>query len=156
MFFLGDEVQEKDAVDVKESPLSGSNSKKAIATPAVRRLASEHGINITEIQGTGKEGRVLKEDILAFLNLKSASEQQRSQNLAIEKMRATPTQAPAIQPAAPVQRRPPAPVIASTEDRTEPVKGITKAMVKSMSEALKIPHFGYKDEIDMSKLVELR
>ena len=31
-----------------------------------------------------------------------------------------------------------------------------KAMTKSMSEALKIPHFGYTDEIDMSKLVELR
>ena len=29
-------------------------------------------------------------------------------------------------------------------------------MVKSMSEALKIPHFGYKDEFDMSELVELR
>ena len=29
-------------------------------------------------------------------------------------------------------------------------------MVKAMNEALKIPHFGYKDEIDMTKLVELR
>ena len=30
-------------------------------------MCSEHGINITEIQGSGKEGRVLKEDILLFL-----------------------------------------------------------------------------------------
>lgn len=29
-------------------------------------------------------------------------------------------------------------------------------MAKSMAEALKIPHFGYNDEIDMSKLVQLR
>jgi hypothetical protein len=33
----------------------------------VRRMCSEHGIIITEIQGSGKEGRVLKEDILLFL-----------------------------------------------------------------------------------------
>jgi pyruvate/2-oxoglutarate dehydrogenase complex dihydrolipoamide acyltransferase (E2) component len=31
-------------------------------------MCSEYGINITEIQGSGKEGRVLKEDILLFLN----------------------------------------------------------------------------------------
>ena len=30
-------------------------------------MCSEHGIIITEIQGSGKEGRVLKEDILLFL-----------------------------------------------------------------------------------------
>lgn len=34
--------------------------------------------------------------------------------------------------------------------------GIKKAMAKSMTEALKIPHFGYNDEIDMSELVKLR
>ena len=45
---------------------------------------------------------------------------------------------------------------AVTQDRTEPIKGMTKAMVKTMNEALKIPHFGYNDEIDMTNLVELR
>ena len=40
--------------------------------------------------------------------------------------------------------------------RTEPASLMVKAMTKSMVEALKIPHFGYKDEIDMSQLVTLR
>ena len=44
----------------------------------------------------------------------------------------------------------------SAQDRDEQVKGITKAMVRSMTESLKIPHFGYKDEIDMSALVQMR
>lgn len=35
-------------------------------------------------------------------------------------------------------------------------EGFQKAMVKTMSAALKIPHFGYKDEVDLSQLVRLR
>ena len=68
---------------------------------------------------------------------------------------APPTESPApAMPAAPLLVRP-APVF-NGQDKTEPKSFLIKAMAKSMSEALKIPHFGYKDEIDMSKLVELR
>jgi len=149
------EVQEKDAVDVHESAVSNNKSKKALATPAVRRLASEYGINITEIQGSGKEGRVLKEDILIFLNNQS-SEKVTVKESAIPTPSVPAPEKPK-QPAVTEQpiRRPVA-IQTVTQDRTEPVKGITKAMIKSMSEALKIPHFGYKDEIDMTNLVELK
>jgi pyruvate dehydrogenase E2 component (dihydrolipoamide acetyltransferase) len=37
------------------------------AMPAVRRLAAEHDINISVIGGTGRDGRVTKKDVLAFL-----------------------------------------------------------------------------------------
>lgn len=35
----------------------------SLATPAVRHLVKEHKVNITDIQGTGRDGRVLKEDV---------------------------------------------------------------------------------------------
>lgn len=44
----------------------------------------------------------------------------------------------------------------SGKDVTEPLKGFHKAMVKTMTAALKIPHFGYCDEVDLSRLVSLR
>lgn len=150
------EVQENEAVNVNES--QNLKSKKALATPAVRRLATEHGINITEVQGTGKDGRVLKEDILAFINMQSSEERSISQKPMPTAVKPPPPVKPATLKKAPQTMEPiKRPVIVSSDqDRTEPVKGITKAMVKSMSEALKIPHFGYKDEIDMTALVELR
>ena len=42
------------------SPRAG----KVLATPAVRRVAREWGVNLSDIQGSGESGRVLKEDIL--------------------------------------------------------------------------------------------
>lgn len=42
------------------------------------------------------------------------------------------------------------------KDYTEPIKGIRKAMVKTMTAAQKIPPFGYYDEIDVTALVKFR
>jgi pyruvate/2-oxoglutarate dehydrogenase complex dihydrolipoamide acyltransferase (E2) component len=38
-----------------------------LATPAVRNIAKKHSIDINKISGTGKDKRVMKEDILAFI-----------------------------------------------------------------------------------------
>lgn len=47
--------------------LEESNSR-ALATPAVRSIARRNGVDISRVPGSGKDGRVMKEDILAFLN----------------------------------------------------------------------------------------
>jgi len=40
-----------------------TNGKHVLATPAVRRLARELGVDLREVQGTGRDGRVLAEDL---------------------------------------------------------------------------------------------
>nr|3RNM_E Chain E, Lipoamide acyltransferase component of branched-chain alpha-keto acid dehydrogenase complex, mitochondrial [Homo sapiens]3RNM_F Chain F, Lipoamide acyltransferase component of branched-chain alpha-keto acid dehydrogenase complex, mitochondrial [Homo sapiens] len=41
--------------------------RKTLATPAVRNLAMENNIKLSEVVGSGKDGRILKEDILNYL-----------------------------------------------------------------------------------------
>ena len=52
-------------VPKKETPKSERvpNGKKGLSTPATRRLARELDIDISEISGSGKEGRVVLEDL---------------------------------------------------------------------------------------------
>ena len=109
----------------------------------------ENNVNLADVAGTGKDGRVLKEDILAHV----ASGGQSPPAAASPRVSAPPPVAAPPKPAPPpppVAR--PAPVFLG-KDKTEPAGPMVKAMTKTMSEALKIPHFGYKDEIDMSQLV---
>eukprot|EP01138_Halocafeteria_seosinensis_P005876 gb/GECG01006007.1/.p1 GENE.gb/GECG01006007.1/~~gb/GECG01006007.1/.p1 ORF type:complete len:538 (+),score=57.16 gb/GECG01006007.1/:1-1614(+) len=110
-------------------------SGKVLATPAVRRIARENNVNLSKVHGTGKDGRVLKGDVIAYLE--------------------------GAQPAVPKEE--PRPEASSVgvpsgipEDVTQPIHGIQRAMVKSMNQAWQVPHFGYDDEVRMDELMELR
>ena len=55
---------------------TASPGNKALATPAVRHIAKQKGIDINNVNGTGKGGRVTKEDLVLFMeggSQKSAS-----------------------------------------------------------------------------------
>lgn len=113
------------------------SSGKVLATPAVRRIAMENKVDLREVKPSGKHGRVLKGDVLEFLNI-----------IPQGTVKPHPTLAQAKPSAA-------APCSKSLET-VVPLKGVAKAMYKSMSESLKIPHFAYSDEIDVSNLVKVR
>ncbi len=105
------------------------NGKKAVASPAVRRLAREMNIDITLVQGSGAKGRVYKQDL-------TAHQQGATQTVS------APTQVATANVA---------------ENRVEPIKGIKAAMAKAMQDSVStIPHFTYSDEIDLTDLVKLR
>ncbi|MFT2111001.1 2-oxo acid dehydrogenase subunit E2 [Marinomonas sp. 2405UD68-3] len=107
------------------------NNGKALASPAVRRLARECGLNISVVKGSGKNGRVYKEDIEAHQNTTTTSSSSMTKN------------SPEIQSAA--------------LDRVEPIKGIRAIMAKQMLESVhNIPHFTYAEELDVTNLELLR
>lgn len=130
--------EESTIVEHISTPPSKPKGKcAALATPAVRHLSQELKVDIMDIDGTGKDGRVLKEDIYKFVQQRDAPQQ------------STPQKAAAPTPAAPQDT--------SVQTETPMALSNTQAqMFKAMTRSLNIPHFLYADEIDFSSLVELR
>lgn len=60
--------QEKEAKTTREEkPSKGKEGDEDLLSPAVRRLISEHDLNPADINGTGKDGRITKDDVLKFI-----------------------------------------------------------------------------------------
>ena len=52
---------------VHPSQTGGKSGGKIHATPSVRRLASEFGVDLTKVTGSGRKGRILAEDIKSYV-----------------------------------------------------------------------------------------
>ena len=107
-------------------------------SPAVRRAVLEHGVDPSTIKGTGKDGRLTKEDVLAAAEAKA-------------KGPATPAPAPAAAPAAPAQ--------SGGARGTERVKmtrmrqTIAKRLKAAQDNAALLTTF---NDVDMSAVIEAR
>lgn len=116
-----------------------------LATPSVRKFAREQGVDITGVAGSGKNGRITREDIAAFAA-------------------GGGTAAPATDQTAPAasgeSQAAPAATTVSVGDRAEervPFKGIRKAIANAMVKSVyTAPHVTIMDEVDVTALVELR
>ena len=129
-----------------DAKVEESNSK-ALATPAVRHIAKKHGIDIAKVPATGKDGRVLKEDILAFINGTSSTKQQ--QPAATSEASKSTSVGDRVVKIAPLTGVKP-------EDEVRKLTGMKKAMTKTMTESRSIPAFTFMDEIDATELMKLR
>nr|XP_006119877.1 lipoamide acyltransferase component of branched-chain alpha-keto acid dehydrogenase complex, mitochondrial isoform X1 [Pelodiscus sinensis] len=153
-----EDVVETPAVSHEEQTHQEIKGHKTLATPAVRRLAMENNIKLSEVVGTGKDNRILKEDILNYLAKQTGAILPPSPKPEI----IPPLPKPETVPPAPKDRGTKIaipiskPIVFAGKDKTEAVTGFHKAMVKTMTAALQIPHFGYCDEIDLTQLVQLR
>src|SRR5690606_5286929 len=116
---------------------------KVLATPATRKLARELGINLTQVEGTGAQGRITKEDVRLAYEGQSAAAPRTSHPAPVTSL---------VRP-----ERVSSAVIAAGEVQRIPLKGVRKAIAKSMARSkATAAHFTYVEECDMSKLVKLR
>ena len=100
--------------------------EKTFVSPVVARIASEHGVDVGQVSGTGRGGRVTKKDILAFVESGGAQQQQpQEQEQAPAAPEAPPAPAqPEPQPeAAPAPAAPPAPAPAAAAAQPEAEPG---------------------------------
>ncbi|ABC65255.1 Dihydrolipoamide acetyltransferase component of pyruvate dehydrogenase complex [Candidatus Phytoplasma asteris] len=112
--------------------------QKVLATPLVKSLAKELGLDLTTIKGTGENGKILKVDLQNTTN---------------------PLQPQPIQPANSFVKEQPTPTFAASSQETEVVKisrlrkAIAQKMVLSKG---KIPETTIMDEVNITALVTLR
>jgi len=100
---------------------------KVITSPAIRRKAKEAGIDLTRVPGSGPGGRILREDLDAFLK----------------------------QP--PTAGMPSAPQPAAAGTTEQKIIGLRRMIAERMSAANhEIPHFSYVEEVDITELEALR
>jgi pyruvate/2-oxoglutarate dehydrogenase complex dihydrolipoamide acyltransferase (E2) component len=103
--------------------------KSVKSSPVVRRLAREHFIDLRKLRGTGKGGRVSKQDVIKYIEMRHTVD--------------------IVQPGFVFPQDEPEEII--------PITGIRKVISEHMvASAFTIPHVTTFDECDMSALVEWR
>ncbi len=125
-----------------ESSPANDNEGKALATPAVRRIAKEMGIDINAVTPTGRGGRVTASDVQSQSPMPVSPTEQHM----------TPATS---EPAAPLATR----VSVPQEGVIEriPFRGIRRKIAESLMHSLKTAaHFQVVDEADVTKLDQRR
>ncbi len=119
------------------------------SSPLARRMAEEHGIDLTQVQGTGPNGRIVRDDIEDVLDRRGTAPQE-----------ATPTPAPASKPAAPPQEVPALaapPSTSPSETEVSKLSRVRMLIARRLTESKQtIPHFYVSSEVDMTDLLALR
>jgi len=125
----------------EQAPASSSN-ERVFVSPLARKIAEEKGINLSQVNGSGENGRIIKSDVENFVPGTSAAVAQPSVS--------APTEA------APVTPRP---VVPAGEKMTEEIKNsqMRKIIAKRLAESLfTAPHYNLVIEVSMDEAMKSR
>ena len=131
--------------------------KHVLATPSVRKYAREKGVQLAVVPGTGKLGRITREDVDRFVA--GGAVTPAAVPAPISATDAAPAAAPV---AAGAPQAAAAPAVHYTAQAGEveervPLKGIRKVIAKAMAKSVyTAPHVTIFDEVDVTELVNLR
>jgi pyruvate dehydrogenase E2 component (dihydrolipoamide acetyltransferase) len=124
-------------------------------SPVVARIASEHNVDVAQIEGTGRGGRVTKKDILNYIDTGPAPEP--AAPAPQEAAQAPPAAQPAQQQAPPAPQPAPAAAGAQPGETLEPMSAMRKGIAEHMRRSLDTSaHVTSAIEVDMTKIAALR
>ena len=126
---------------------SADELRRTKSSPLVRKIAQEHGVDISQLEGTGMSGRVTKNDILSFIEggTTTAAPQRRAE---------IPAAASPPVPATPPAVAPPKPLAG---DRVEQMSVMRKKIAEHMVMSRRTSaHVTTVYEIDMTRIASLR
>jgi pyruvate dehydrogenase E2 component (dihydrolipoamide acetyltransferase) len=141
----GGKIQKEDVLAFlagQEKPPAPTNGR-ALASPKARRLASEGGINLTTLRGSGPDGAVLAADVLSAQTAAAASGEV--------------AQAAPLAPTMPVEPAAGAPAGASAVGEIVPMSRPWRIMAQRLQQSwTTVPHFYLAREVNCSGLVRWR
>ena len=130
---------------------SAAAKKRVLAAPAVRKLAFELSIDLSEVAPSAANGRVSMEDVRAHAERAKAAPADSVLTPATYDAEPQPAQGTLL----PTQQS--EQPLTSTEDQREPLTGLRKRIAEHMERSWHtIPHATAFDELDASELVALR
>jgi pyruvate dehydrogenase E2 component (dihydrolipoamide acetyltransferase) len=139
---------------------NGAAEGRAFVSPVVARIASEHGVDVSQVEGTGRGGRVTKKDILSYVESGGARAE-----AAPSAPEAPPEPAAPEQPTPPPEPPPKAPAPAPAQvaaepqegEQLEPMTAMRRGIAEHMRRSLDTSaHVTSAIEVDMSKVVAIR
>ncbi|MFZ1137985.1 MAG: 2-oxoglutarate dehydrogenase, E2 component, dihydrolipoamide succinyltransferase [Candidatus Sulfotelmatobacter sp.] len=121
------------------------------SSPLVRKIAREHGVNLSQVSGTGLGGRITKQDILSFIESQSSAP-------SAAPAQAQPPSAPPPSASAPTTSRPTAPPApAPYPGDLVPITNMRKIIAQRMIESRRTSaHVHCMYEVDFTRIVNLR
>ncbi|MES2575802.1 MAG: 2-oxo acid dehydrogenase subunit E2 [Bacteroidota bacterium] len=121
---------------------ASANGQRVLASPLAKKIASDKGIQLTQVKGSGENGRITKSDVENFTPQQAAA--------------ATPSAAPAkSEAAAPAAK----PYVPAGQIATEEIKNSTmrKIIAKRLAESLfTAPHYNLVIEVTMDEAMKSR
>jgi pyruvate dehydrogenase E2 component (dihydrolipoamide acetyltransferase) len=124
--------------------------ERVLASPYLRKLAAERGVDLRTVRGSGPGGRIVEADLGAAATASAASA-----SAAVPPPRPSPLAPPSESPL-PLAAAGPSPPESEVLERL-PIRGIRRVIAEHMTESThRAAHFTYVEEIDASELVRLR
>jgi 2-oxoglutarate dehydrogenase E2 component (dihydrolipoamide succinyltransferase) len=132
-----------------------STNGKTFVSPVVAKIASEHGVDPSQVHGTGRGGRVTKKDILDFID--SGAQAAPPATPAQPEAPKTPVPAPAPRAAAAPAPPVAAPAPSQPGESFEPITAMRRGIAEHMRRSLDTSaHVTSAIEVDMSKVSAIR
>jgi len=142
-----EETKEVAAVEGNKQQADKDTNGRVIAMPSVRKFARENDVEISQVNGSGKNGRIMKEDVESFMDggqsTETTSQETVQDETATNEQKQEQPSTPALEGEFPETR----------EKMSGMRKAIAKAMVHSKHTA---PHVTLMDEVDVTELVAHR
>jgi pyruvate dehydrogenase E2 component (dihydrolipoamide acetyltransferase) len=147
----------EEAPEPAAAPAGGAATDgKSFVSPVVARIASEHGVDPSQVQGSGRGGRVTKKDILNFIEQGAPAAPPAQPSAPAAPI--PPAEAPAPSPPPAPAARPPMPQPeAVAGESLEPMNAMRRGIAEHMRRSLDTSaHVTSAIEVDMSRVVAIR